>query len=270
MDPNYILHALPSQHEERSDKWAWPLITTENKVNQNEAIFNFLEHNSLILNEWAVSSDGKDYMKLEPNLSTEIKSMEKEVDGGKNEVGGNKQFVGQKGKMAKKAAPPRKAEKVTPPSKAKWESFANFLLFLEKFQIPPCLVMFDVHINKFNRYQELFEFLVTAAKVSEVEKPDQHTPLGWQQFKCKVLVGTMCKCCKDADWREHAVKTCSLKIWDAITRHPDFVNQSNKTKEIEHMLSCSKCKVSPINGIFGLSVNLNKSFYYSLIEHLLC
>jgi hypothetical protein len=23
MDPNYILHALPSQHEERSDKWAW-------------------------------------------------------------------------------------------------------------------------------------------------------------------------------------------------------------------------------------------------------
>jgi hypothetical protein len=51
MDPNYVLHALPSQHEERSNKWAWPLIATEKKVNQNEAIFNFLEHNSLIQNE---------------------------------------------------------------------------------------------------------------------------------------------------------------------------------------------------------------------------
>jgi hypothetical protein len=80
----------------------------------------------------------------------------------------------------------------------------------------------------------------------------------------------MCKCCKDADWREHAVKTCSLKIQDAITRHPDFVNQSNKTKEIKHMLSGSKRKVSPINGIFVLPANLNKSLYYSLIEHLLC
>jgi hypothetical protein len=79
MDPNYILHVLPSQREERSEKWAWPLIATEKKVNQNEAIFNFLQHNSLILNEWAVSGDGKDYMKLEPNLSTETKDTEKEV-----------------------------------------------------------------------------------------------------------------------------------------------------------------------------------------------
>jgi hypothetical protein len=78
MDPSYVLHASPSQHEERSDKWAWPLITTKKKVNQNEAIFNFLEHNSLILNEWAISGDGKDHMKLEPNLSTEIKCTEKE------------------------------------------------------------------------------------------------------------------------------------------------------------------------------------------------
>jgi hypothetical protein len=101
--------------------------------------------------------------------------------------------------------------------------------------------MFDVHIDKFNGYQELFQFLVTAAQVSEVEKPDQRTPLGCWQFKCKVLVGTMRKCCEDADWREHAVKTCSLKIQDAITRHPDFVNQSNKTEEIERMLSGSKC-----------------------------
>jgi len=102
-----------------------------------------------------------------------------------------------------------------------------------------------------------------------VEKPDQRTPLGWQQFKCKVLVGTMHKCCEDADWREHAVKTCSLKIWDAIARHPDFVIQSNKAEEIERMLSGSKCKVSPINDIFALPANLNKSIYYSLIEHLL-
>jgi hypothetical protein len=72
-------------------------------------IFNFLEHNSLILNEWAVSGDGKDYMKLEPNLSPEIESTEKEVDGRKKEVGGKKPFVGQKGMMAKKATPPRKA-----------------------------------------------------------------------------------------------------------------------------------------------------------------
>jgi hypothetical protein len=43
------------------------LLPGEEKVNQNEAIFNFLEHNSLILNEWAVSNDGLDYMKLEPN-----------------------------------------------------------------------------------------------------------------------------------------------------------------------------------------------------------
>jgi hypothetical protein len=48
MDPNYILHASPSQHEERSDKWARPLIATEKKVNQNEPTFNFLEHSSLI------------------------------------------------------------------------------------------------------------------------------------------------------------------------------------------------------------------------------
>jgi hypothetical protein len=71
MDPNYVLHAL---HE----KWARPLIATEKKVNQNEAIFNFLEHNSLILNEWAVYGDGKDYMKLEPNLSTMTKDTERE------------------------------------------------------------------------------------------------------------------------------------------------------------------------------------------------
>jgi hypothetical protein len=195
----------------------------QKKVNQNEAIFNFLEHNSLILNEWAVSGDGKDYMKLEPNLSTEIKSTEKEVNGRKKEVGGKKPFVAQKGTMAKKAAPPRKVEKVTF-SKVKWETCANFLLFLKKFKILTCWVMFDVHVDKFNGYQELFQFLVTAAQVLEVKKPDQHTPLGWRQFKRKVLVGTMCKCCKDANWREHAVKTCSLKIWDAITRHPYFVN----------------------------------------------
>jgi hypothetical protein len=240
------------------------------KVNQNESIFNFLEHNSLILNEWAVSGDGKDYMKLEPNLSTEIESTEKEVDGGKKEVGGGKPFVGQKSMMAKKAAPPRKVEKVTPPSKAKRESCANFLLFLEKFKIPTRWVMFDVHVDKFNEYQELFQFLATAAQVSEVKKPDQRTPLGWWQFKREMLVGTMCKCWEDATWRENAVKTCSLKIWDALTRHPDFVNQSNKPKEIEGMLSGSKRKVSPIYScIFALPANLNKSFYYSLIEHLL-
>jgi hypothetical protein len=154
-----------------------------------------------------------------------------------------------------------------PPSKAKPESCANYLLYLDKFKIPTPWVMFDVHVDKFNGYQELFQFLVTAAQVSEVKKPDQRTPLGWRQFKCKVLVGTMCKCCEDANWRENAVKTCSLQIWDAITRHPDFVNQPNKTQEIKHMLSGTKCKVSPINGIFALPANLNKSFYYSLIEH---
>jgi hypothetical protein len=79
----------------------------------------------------------------------------------------------------------------------------------------------------------------------------------------------MRKCCEDADWREHAVKACSLKIRDAIARHPDFVNQFDKTKEIERMLSGSKCKVSPKNDIFALPANLNKSIYYSLIEHLL-
>jgi hypothetical protein len=210
MEPNYVLHALPSQREERSDKWARPPITTEKKVDQNEAFFNFLEHNSLILNEWAVSGDGKDYMKLEPNLSTEIKIMEKEVDGRMKEVGGNKPFVGQKGKMAKKTAPPRKADEVMPPSKAKWESCANFLLFLEEFKILTRWVMFDVHIDKFNGYQELFQFLVTAAQVSEVEKPNQRTPLRWQQFKCEVLVGTMCQCCEDADWREHVVNSPSI------------------------------------------------------------
>jgi hypothetical protein len=104
----------------------------------------------------------------------------------------------------------------------------------------------------------------------EVENPDhQHTPIRWRQFKREVLVGTMRKCCEDADWREHAVKTCSLKIRDAIARHPDFVNQFDKTKEIERMLSGSKRKVSPINDIFALPANLNKSIYYSLIEHLL-
>jgi hypothetical protein len=59
MDPNYVLHASPSQREERSDKWAQALITTKKKVDQNEAIFNFLKHNSLIMNEWAVSGMGR-------------------------------------------------------------------------------------------------------------------------------------------------------------------------------------------------------------------
>jgi hypothetical protein len=77
----------------------------------------------------------------------------------------------------------------------------------------------------------------------------------------------MRKCCEDADWRENAVKTCSLQIRDAITRHPDFVNQSDKNEEIKRMLSGTKRKVSPINVIFALPANLNKSFYYSLIEH---
>jgi hypothetical protein len=43
-------------------------------------------------------------MKLEPNLSTKIKTTEKEGDGRNMEVGGNKpSFVGEKGKTAKKA-----------------------------------------------------------------------------------------------------------------------------------------------------------------------
>jgi hypothetical protein len=108
MDPNYVLHALPSQCEERSEKWAWPLIAIEKKVNKNEAIFNFLEHNSLILNEWAVSGDGKDYMKLEPNFSTETKDTEKEVDSRMKEVGGNKPFVVHKGKWQRRLLLPER------------------------------------------------------------------------------------------------------------------------------------------------------------------
>jgi hypothetical protein len=240
MDPNYVLHASPSQHEERSDKCTWPLITTEKKVDQNKAIFNFLEHRSLILNEWAVSDDGLDYMKLEPDLSTKMESNEKEQgDSRKKGVGGKKQDVRQKGKKAKKATPPSKTEKETPPSKTKCNSIANFSLFLEKCEIQPCWVLFDVHVNKFNGYQELFQFLITAAQVSEVEVPDKCTPWGWHQFKCKVLVGAMCKCCEDADWREHAVKTCFLKIQDAITIHPNFIDKSDKSKEIEHLLTGS-------------------------------
>jgi hypothetical protein len=152
---------------------------------------------------------------------------------------------------------------------------ANFLLFLDKCRIPPHWVLFDVHVNKFNGYQELFQFLVTATQVSVVEKPDKRTPLGWGQFKCEVMVGTnglepcMRQCCKNADWREHAVKTCSLKIRDAITIYPDFVDKSDKSKEIKHMLSGSQCTVSPSKGIFVLHANYNKSFCYSLIEHLL-
>jgi hypothetical protein len=34
MDPNHVLHALPSPCEERSDKWAWPLIATKRKGQQ--------------------------------------------------------------------------------------------------------------------------------------------------------------------------------------------------------------------------------------------
>jgi hypothetical protein len=64
-----------------------------------------------------------------------------------------------------------------------------------------------VHVDKFNGYPELFQFLITAAQISEVEFPDKPTPLGWHQFKQEVLVGTMHKCCKDDDWREQAVKT---------------------------------------------------------------
>jgi hypothetical protein len=75
------------------------------------------------------------------------------------------------------------------------------------------------------------------------------------------MVGTMHKCCEDANWREHAVKTCSLKIRGAIAIHPDFVDKSDKSKEIEHMLSGSQCKkVAPSKGIFTLPANYNKSF----------
>jgi hypothetical protein len=226
MDPNYVLHALPSQHEERSDKWAQPHIATEKNVDQNEAIFNFLEHSSLILNEWAVSDDGLDYMKLEPHLSTKMESSEKEGDGRMNVVGGKKQVVGQKGKKAKTM------EKEMPPSKAKHKSVANFLLFIEKCKIPDCWVLFDVHVNKFNGYQKLFQFLITAEQVSEVEVHNKWTPLGWHQFKHDVLVGTMHKCCEDADWREYAVKTCSLKIWDAIAIHPKFLTTLTQAKKL--------------------------------------
>jgi hypothetical protein len=79
---------------------------------------------------------------------------------------------------AKKAAPPSKAKKETPPSKAKCNSIANFLC-LEKCEISPCWVWFNVHVNKFNGYQELFQFLITAAQASEVEVPDKCTSLGW-------------------------------------------------------------------------------------------
>jgi hypothetical protein len=126
-----------------------------------------------------------------------------------------------------------------------------------------------MHVDKFNGYLELFQFLITAAQVSEVEVPNKHTPQGWDQFKCKVLVGTMRKCCKDANWREHAVKTCSLRIRDAIAIHPDFVDMSNKSKEIQHLLSGTQRKVSPNKGIYALPANLKKSFYYLLIKHLL-
>jgi hypothetical protein len=160
-----------------------------------------------------------------------MESNEKEGDSRKKEVGGKKQVVGKKGKKAKKAAPPSKAEKEMPPSKAKCNSVSNFLLFLEKCKIPPSWVLFDVHLNKFNGYQELFQFLITAAQVSEVAVPDKHTPCGWYHFKCKVLVGTMHKCFEDVNWRKHAVKTCS-KIWDAIAIHPDFVDKSNKAKKL--------------------------------------
>jgi hypothetical protein len=60
--------------------------------------------------------------------------MEKEVDSRMKEVDGNKPFVGQKGKMAKKSAPPRKVDKVMPPSKAKWESCANLFTLSQKIQ----------------------------------------------------------------------------------------------------------------------------------------
>jgi hypothetical protein len=46
-----------------------------------------------------------------------------------------------------------------PPSKAKWESSANFLLFLKKFKILTCWVLFDVHVNKFNGYQGIIPVL---------------------------------------------------------------------------------------------------------------
>jgi hypothetical protein len=176
------------------------------------------------------------------------------------EVGGNKPFVGHKGKMAKKTAPPRKADKVTPPSKAKWESCANFLLFLKEWEIPPCWVLFDVHVDKFNGYPELFQFLITAAQISEVEFPDKPTPLGWHQFKQEVLVGTIHKCCKDADWREQAVKTLSLKIWDAIALHPDFVDKSDKSKYIKCLLSGTQCKESELARLFCLSLCLLMAF----------
>jgi hypothetical protein len=70
--------------------------------------------------------------------------------------------------MAKMAAPPRKVKDM-PPSKAKCKIVANFLLFLDKCKIPPRWVLFNVHIDKFNGYQELFQFLVTPAQASVVK-----------------------------------------------------------------------------------------------------
>jgi hypothetical protein len=77
----------------------------------------------------------------------------------------------------------------------------------------------------------------------------------------------MCKCCKDADWREKAVKTCSVKIQDKSALHPDFVDKSDKSEYINCLLSGTWCKVSPDKGTYALPAN--RSFYYSVIKNLL-
>jgi hypothetical protein len=106
----------------------------QKKVNQNEAIFNFLEHNSLILNEWAVSGDGKDYMKLEPNLSTEIESMEKEVDDGKKEVGGKKAICLAEGYNGKEGRSSQKGREGNASKQGKTGELCQLFTFSQKIQ----------------------------------------------------------------------------------------------------------------------------------------
>jgi hypothetical protein len=79
---------------------------------------------------------------------------------------------------AKKAAPPRRQRR-------KLLQVRQNAIVLPTFYVSKNVKSylagygFNVHVNKFNGYQELFQFLITAAQASEVEVPDKCTSLRW-------------------------------------------------------------------------------------------
>lgn len=79
----------------------------------------------------------------------------------------------------------------------------------------------------------------------------------------------MHKWCEDANWREEAATTCSIRIDEAIAERPHL--HPGVTKEhIEMRVLCNEVlELCPGLDMFAVAVDIKQSFYYSIIEELL-